>query len=165
VPRAPRARTLAHVLGLVGLLLLTPAPGLMLVARADSPAWMTGCWTGTRDGETFTERWFVADAATLIGTSHTVKAGVLSAFEFLRVVQKGEVAVYVAQPQGAPPTEFTATAQTTSDITFVNPTHDFPKRIGYRRLDATHLTAWIDGGEGGKGPRLEFAMTRTRCEP
>jgi hypothetical protein len=155
----------AHLLGFVGLLVLTPGSRTMLEARADSPVWMTGCWAGTRDGETFTERWFVADTATLIGTSHTVKAGVLSAFEFLRVVQKNGVAVYVAQPQGAPPTEFTATAQTTTEITFGNPMHDFPKRIGYRRLDATHLTAWIDGGAGGKGPRLEFAMTRTRCEP
>jgi hypothetical protein len=150
---------------MVALLVLTPGVGTMMVdARAELPAWMAGCWTGSRGAETFTERWVAADASTLIGTSHTVKGGVLSAFEFLRVVLKGGFAVYVAQPQGAPPTEFAATAQTATEITFENPAHDFPKRVGYRRLDASHLTAWIDGGANGKGPRLEFAMTRARCE-
>lgn len=128
------------------------------------PLWMVGCWTGSRGAETFTERWTAADAATLIGTSHTVKGGVLSAFEFLRVVLKAGVPVYVAQPNGVPPTEFTATGQTTAEITFSNPAHDFPKRVGYRRLDASHLTAWIDGGPDSTGSRLEFAMTRTRCD-
>jgi len=151
-------------LGLLGVLLLTPGPETPLAARADVPVWMTGCWTGSRGAETFTERWIAADAATLIGTSHTLKGGVLSAFEFLRVVLRGGVAVYVAQPNGVPPTEFTATAQTASEITFENPAHDFPKRVGYRRLDAAHLTAWIDGGPGAAGPRLEFAMTKSPCD-
>jgi hypothetical protein len=152
------------LLGLVGLLaLLAPGPP-PLAAAAELPRWMTGCWTGSRGAETFTERWVAADASTLIGTSHTVKGGVLSAFEFLRVVLKGAAAVYVAQPNGVPPTEFAATAQTPAEITFENPAHDFPKRVGYRRLDGTHLTAWIDGGPGAKGPRLEFAMTKTACD-
>lgn len=135
-----------------------------LAARAELPRWMAGCWSGSRDGEQFSERWIVADAAAMIGTSHTVKSGALSAFEFLRVVLKGGTAVYIAQPNGAPPTEFAATGQSTSTIVFVNPSHDFPKRVGYRLVDATHLTAWIDGGAGAAGPRFEFPMTRASCD-
>jgi hypothetical protein len=151
----------------VALAALTLAPDLRpgLEAGADVPTWIIGCWTGSRGAETFTERWFAADASTLMGTSHTVKGGVLTAFEFLRVVMKAGVPVYVAQPQGAPPTEFAATAQSAAEVTFENPAHDFPKRVGYRRVDATHLTAWIDGGTSGKGPRIEFPMSKTRCEP
>ena len=134
-------------------------------ARAELPRWFAGCWSGSRDGEQFTERWLVADDTTMIGTSHTLKGGRLSAFEFLRVVLKGGVAVYVAQPGGAAPTEFTATEQSSTVIVFANPGHDFPKRVGYRLVDATHLTAWIDGGASGGGPRLEFAMTKAPCEP
>ena len=149
----------------LGLAVLMASGALVAVeARADLPTWMVGCWTGSRGAETFNERWVAADATTLIGTSHTVKGGTLSAFEFLRVVMRGGVAVYVAQPNGVPPTEFTATAQTTAEVTFANPAHDFPKRVGYRRLDATHLTAWIDGGPGATGPRVEFAMARVACE-
>lgn len=150
--------------GLLAALLLTSGTAAPIAARAELPVWITGCWTGSRGAETFTERWTAADASTLIGTSHTVKAGALSAFEFLRVVLKDGVPVYVAQPNGVPPTEFRATAQRAGEITFENPAHDFPKRVGYRRIDASHLTAWIDGGAGAKGPRLEFAMTRTPCD-
>ena len=136
-----------------------------VAARAELPRWFAGCWSGSRDGEQFAERWIVADEATMIGTSHTVKGGRLSAFEFLRVVLKGGAAVYIAQPGGAAPTEFTATEQSPTVVVFANPAHDFPKRVGYRLVDATHLTAWIDGGADGKGPRLEFAMTKAPCEP
>ena len=136
-----------------------------LDARAELPRWFAGCWSGAGDGGQVTERWIAAGQATLIGTSHTLKNGVLSAFEFLRVVLKNGIAVYVAQPNGAPPTEFTAVEQSSSAIVFTNPAHDFPKRVGYRLVDATHLHAWIDGGPEGKGPRIEFAMTRTSCDP
>ena len=64
-----------------------------------------------------------------------------------------------------PPTEFIATSSSASEITFENPAHDFPKRVGYRRVDATHLTAWIDGGAAQSGGRMTFAMTRESCQP
>jgi hypothetical protein len=146
---------------LAALLTGAPAP---LAARADLPRWMAGCWSGSRGGERFTERWIVADAATMIGTSHTVKDGTLNAFEFLRVVLKGGTAVYIAQPNGVAPTEFAATGQSSSRIVFVNSSHDFPKRVGYQLVDATHLTAWIDGGAGGAGQRFEFPMTKASCD-
>lgn len=129
------------------------------------PRWMAGCWSGAMRGAVVTERWVVADGATLIGTSHTVKDGAVSAFEFLRVVVKTGVATYVAQPGGAPPTSFAATSQSAGAITFENPGHDFPKRIGYQRVDATHLIAWIDGGAAGAGRRVEYPMARVACEP
>ncbi|MGD9903051.1 MAG: DUF6265 family protein [Vicinamibacterales bacterium] len=154
--------TLAGRMGMLGVVATLAGGGPAGAAGADLPRWMAGCWSGSRDGETFTERWITADAATLIGTSHTVKDGALTGFEFLRVVVKGGVPVYVAQPGGAPPTEFTATSESAEAVVFENPSHDFPKRVGYRRVDPTHLTAWIDGGAGATGPRLEFAMTR--CE-
>lgn len=150
---------------LVAALATVSVPPATLVAAGDLPAFMVGCWSGSRDGQVFTERWVRADAATLIGTSHTTKGGVLREFEFLRVVMKDGTPTYVAQPGGAPATEFAAASEGDAEIVFANPAHDFPKRIGYRRLDATRLTAWIDGGTGAPGSRLEFAMTRTPCEP
>jgi hypothetical protein len=131
---------------------------------ADLPRWIAGCWSGARGGERFTERWTVADGATLLGVAHTLKGGTLSAFEFLRIVVRADTLVYIAQPGGAPPTEFAAAPaeRSASAITFANPTHDFPKRVGYRRPRPNGLTAWIDGGAGG-GSRIEYAMTRIDC--
>ena len=127
------------------------------------PVWIVGCWAGEQAGERFHERWIAADSATLLAVSHTVKAGKMTAFEFLRVVMKGGKATYVAQPGGVPPTEFVATSQTGDRIVFENAAHDFPKRVIYERSGTDRLTASIDGGAAG-GQRIEFAMTRERCE-
>jgi hypothetical protein len=136
-------------------------------AAAELPRWIAGCWSGTRGAERFTERWAVADRDTLLGVAHTVKDAAVSAFEFLRIVVRGDRLVYIAQPGGAPPTEFTAAPadQSPSAITFANPKHDFPKRVGYRMPGVEALTAWIDGGAGSQAPRIEYAMTREPCEP
>ena len=127
------------------------------------PTWMIGCWAGERGGEKFHERWTGGDDSTLLGVAHTTKAGKLAAFEFLRVVVKEGRAVYVAQPNGAPPTEFAATASTTNRVVFENPAHDFPKRVTYERSGADRLTASIDGGSE-KANRIEYPMTRAACD-
>ncbi len=136
-------------------------------AAAELPRWIAGCWSGNRGAERFTERWAVADNDTLLGVAHTVTGATVSAFEFLRIVVRGDRLVYIAQPGGAPPTEFTAAPadQSPSAITFANPQHDFPKRVGYRMPGVEALTAWIDGGAGSQAPRIEYAMTRVPCEP
>jgi hypothetical protein len=156
--------TLALVLALLG----NPAPvdlesrAVILQPASALPAWMAGCWSGTRDGERFHERWTQADGSTLLGVSHTVKGGKLTAFEFLRVILKDGRAVYVAQPGGVPPTEFVATSMTAGRVVFENAAHDFPKRVLYERSGADGLTAAIDGGASSK-QRVEFAMTREAC--
>jgi hypothetical protein len=141
---------------------LAPAAVIWQPASSPLPVWMAGCWAGERAGQRFDERWVVADAATLLAVAHTTKNGRMTAFEFLRVVARNGKAVYVAQPGGAPPTEFTATTMTATRVVFENPSHDFPKRVTYERLGADRLTASVDGG-AASGQRLEFAMSRRAC--
>lgn len=131
---------------------------------AELPQWLAGCWAGVRGDERFHERWTAVDDATLMGLGYTVKRGRLASFEYFRIVMKEGRAVYIAQPSGAPPTEFPASAASGTEVTFENLGHDFPKRVSYRRVDATHLTAWIDGGPAS-AQRIEFVMQRTSCEP
>jgi hypothetical protein len=45
---------------------------------------------------------------------------------------------------------------------FVNMAHDFPKRVAYKKVDATTLLAWIDAGPKGS-LRVEFPMKRVDC--
>lgn len=127
------------------------------------PTWIAGCWAGERGGERFHERWIAADPATMLGLGHTVKDGKTTAFEFLRIVAKGDRPTYVAQPGGAPPTEFVASSQSDERIVFENPAHDFPKRVIYERSGTDRLTASIDGGATSR-ERVEFAMTRQPCD-
>ena len=159
-------RVMAGIVMMTWMSTAGPAGSTTAPTTAALPEWIAGCWSGTRGAERFTERWIAADATTLIGVAHTLKDGRLSAFEFLRVVVRGDRLVYIAQPNGVPPTEFAAPPadQTPTAITFGNPQHDFPKRVGYRKTGPTGLTAWIDGGAAG-GSRIEYAMTRTPCEP
>jgi hypothetical protein len=47
-----------------------------------------------------------------------------------------------------------------TEAVFENPTHDFPKRIGYRLVSSDSLEAWIDGGAESKGPKISYGSTR-----
>ena len=160
-----RRRSTVLVVTIAALVFPALSPG-RATAAAELPRWIAGCWSGTRGAERFTERWAVADNDTLLGVAHTVKDAAVSAFEFLRIVVRGDRLVYIAQPGGAPPTEFAAAPadQSPSAITFANSQHDFPKRVGYRQSGVNALTAWIDGGPTSTS-RIEYAMTRVDCEP
>jgi hypothetical protein len=78
-------------------------------------------------------------------------------FEFLRIVERDGGLVYVAQPNGRPPTDFVLTELTGDSATFENPAHDFPKTIRYaRRGDG--LEARV--GDGGQRSET-FTFRRT----
>jgi hypothetical protein len=68
------------------------------------------------------------------------------AFEFLRMIERDGGLVYIAQPNGRPPTEFTLTAITADSATFENPMHDFPKMIRYTRRADGSLEAIVSDG-------------------
>ncbi|MBX3096338.1 MAG: hypothetical protein KF812_05695 [Fimbriimonadaceae bacterium] len=97
-------------------------------------AWLTGNWSGTR-GSTgqiaFEERWSPPSGGAMLAVSRTVSQNRMSAFEFLRVIERDGGLVYIAQPNGAPPTEFLLTEFSPTRAVFANPRHDYPKRIVY----------------------------------
>lgn len=159
----PAARTAAVLLVMLMAAPSTPT-GQVREAVLDLPRWLVGCWSGGSGDLRFRERWTAADAQTLLGVGYTVAQDGLRSFEYLRVVIEEGRAIYIAQPSGAPATKFTASALTAREVTFENLTHDFPKRVSYRRVDATHLLAWIDGGTSASR-RIEFPMQRESCEP
>jgi hypothetical protein len=151
-------------LALAGVVL---AVALAAPARAQSASgelhWLAGCWSGTQGAERYEERWVRASDEMWLGTSYTVRGGRVVAFEFLRIESRAEDRVYVAQPGGRAPTEFVAPAPGEERaIVLTNPSHDFPKRVGYESERNDRLTAWIDGGQGTK--RIVYAMQRVRCE-
>lgn len=122
-------------------------------------AWLSGAWVGTRGTNgaiSFEERWSPPKGGAMLAVARTVSRDRMSAFEFLRIVERDGGLVYVAQPGGAPPTEFVLTELTAKRAVFDNPRHDYPKRIAYKLSPEGVLTATIGFLKGGTRRRFEF---------
>jgi hypothetical protein len=111
-------------------------------------AWLAGIWSGGDGRLTFEEHWTPSAGGAMLAVSRTVKGDRMVAFEYLRIVERDGTLVYIAQPNGRPPSEFTLTAVTADSVTFENPAHDFPKMIRYsRRADGSLEARVSDGGQ------------------
>jgi hypothetical protein len=133
-----------------------PAPAK---AAMDDLAWLAGAWVGTRGAGGTTsieERWSPPLGGAMLGVSRTVSRGRMSAFEYVRIVERDGGLVYIAQPGGAAPTEFVLTELGGMRAVFENPRHDYPKRIVYELSAEGGLSATIGFTRGGTPRRFEF---------
>jgi hypothetical protein len=152
----------------VGVLLLSVSAAAGAQAApptvVESMGWLSGCWGGEHGSTTFREIWTVAAPDLMIGLNVTTQPSKPAQFEYLRIERRDGQPAYVAQPGGAPPTAFArdAGSSTPDTAVFGNPRHDFPKRVGYRRVEPNGVLAWIDGGASGEG-RVEYPMKRAAC--
>jgi hypothetical protein len=121
-------------------------------------AWISGAWVGKRSsGTEVEERWSPPKGGAMLATSRSVNtSGRMSAFEFLRINEREGGLVYVAQPGGAPPTEFILTEWSSKRAVFDNPRHDYPKRIVYELTESGGLVATTGYIKGGTPRRFEF---------
>ncbi len=108
--------------------------------------WLPGVWAGTLGSSEIEERWTPAAGGSMLAISRTIRGGVMNAFEFLCIVERGGGLVYAAMPNGRQPaTEFALTKIEGESLTFENPAHDFPKMIRYSRRPDGSLEAVISG--------------------
>jgi len=122
-------------------------------------AWLSGAWVGRRGTSGTTsieERWSQPLGGAMLATSRTVSRGKMSAFEYLRILERDGGLVYIAQPGGAAPTEFVLTELGAKRAVFENPRHDYPKRIVYELSAEGGLSATIGFTKGGTPRRFEF---------
>ncbi len=137
-------------------LLVTPVPAALAEsAGTDGLDWMLGCWESS--DETVTEAWVRDSDGSFTGFAVALADGEIAFFELLRMRRdESRRWVYVAYPAGGAPTEFVAEERAAEEraadsVLFVNPTHDYPQEIAYRR-DGDLLLARISA-LGGKEPR------------
>lgn len=100
----------------------------------------------------------------MLGTSRTIRSGLLVAFEFMqiRVADEGRIAL-IAQPSGNPPTTFFVKSMNATRVVFENPKHDFPQRVSYARNADGALHARVEGVVDGKERSVDFPMHRVDC--
>ena len=141
-----------------------PAP-----APADTgaalPAWLAGAWVTVRGSRTIEEQWNAPRGGVMLATGRTTQGDRLVEFEFLRIVRRNGSLVFIAQPNGAPPTEFALTAQGPDSVRFENPAHDFPQVVRYRLAGPGALVAVVSAVSGGKERAIRFDYRRPGAEP
>ena len=99
---------------------------------------------------------------TMIGTGRTVRADTLAEYELIVLRAVNGTLAYEAHPSGQAVATFTA-REAGDSVVFSTPAHDFPQRVGYRRVGADSLVAWIEGERNGRTRRIEFLYRRVRC--
>lgn len=112
---------------LLFLMLLLSAP--LLADQIDQLSWLSGRWV---EAET-EEHWSTVEGGTMLAYNRSVKDGKTVFFEFLRIHENPEGIIYWASPLGGKPTPFKLKELSEQRVLFVNPEHDFPQRIEYRR--------------------------------
>jgi hypothetical protein len=133
-----------------------PAPAKAAIGDL---AWLAGAWVGTKGtagATSIEERWSPPLGGAMLAVSRTVSRGKMSAFEYLRIIERDGGLVYIAQPGGAAPTEFVLTELTKTRAVFDNPRHDYPKRIVYELASEGVLHATIGFAKGGTPRRFDF---------
>jgi hypothetical protein len=122
-------------------------------------AWLAGEWRGDAGASSIEEHWTAPAAGAMFAVARTIKGDRTVAFEFLRIIERDGRLVYIAQPNGRPPTEFVLTAIGERGATFENAAHDFPKVIRYAvQADGTLEARVSDGGE--RSETFRFARHR-----
>lgn len=111
-------------------------------------AWLAGSWRITRaNGEITEETWTTPSGGLMVGMGRTVQSGKPTFHEYLRIEARGNQIVYLAQPKGAPATEFILVPGDGKRAVFENAAHDWPKRIRYERTNKG-LAVRVDGDVG-----------------
>ena len=125
--------------------------------------WLAGCWIGESPRRVVEEQWLPPRGNAMVGVGRTTAGDTLVEYELVLVRLVGGRLRYEAHPSGQPSATFVAGEVSDTMVVFENAEHDFPRRVGYRRLGRDSLGAWIDGTVGGRTRRIDFPYRRDRC--
>ncbi len=150
--------------------------GLVVVARTlesssqsppktsiDKLAWLAGCLE-LRDGDKLVEEDRMAVRhGSMLGMGRTTSSKGLGDYELSLIREREGKLVYEAHPAGQEGAVFTAVAVSNDSVVFSAPEHDYPQVVGYKRIGADSVLAWIDGKMQGKPMRVDFPYRRVAC--
>ena len=129
----------------------------------DQLSWLAGCWESTGPGPHGDEQWMTPRGGLMLGMARTVKGGVATQFEQMRIREQEGGLVFTSKPSGQQEASFTAIQIDSALVVFENKSHDFPQRIIYRLNQDGTLSARIEGEQGRKASGFDFPMRRAAC--
>jgi Domain of unknown function (DUF6265) len=138
--------------------------GLFLPPTVQSVRWLAGCLEARTPEKVVEEVRLPPRASAMLGMGRTTtaKRGMI-AYELTVIREQGDGLVFEAYPSGQAPEVFRATVTSSDSVVFAAPEHDYPQIVGYRRIGADSVLAWIDGEMHGKRERIEFPYRRVGC--
>lgn len=125
--------------------------------------WLQGCWHNSSAQRIIEEQWTAPRGRSMLGVGRTLRGDSLVEYELVVVRERAGVLTYQAHPSGQASALFTAQTVSDSMVVFENAAHDFPQRVGYRRVGSDSLLAWIEGSLQGTDRRIVFPYARARC--
>jgi len=131
-----------------------------IAAAAPDLGWLAGRWT-TDDGRSWTEEtWSVPRGGVMLGTGLSGEGDAAGRFEFMRIAADpdGRLTFWGA-PEGQAPVPFRSQSGGADEAVFVNPAHDYPQRIAYRREGAV-LIATISRADGSKAQSWRYTSAQ-----
>jgi hypothetical protein len=137
--------------------------GAQTAQRIATIGWLAGCLEMRSANRVVEEQRMAERAGTMLGMGRTVGARGLGDYELTLIREEGGRLSFEAHPKGQPSATFAARVVSADSVVFELPTHDFPQRVGYRRVGADSVLAWVEGTMSGKMRRIEFPYARVPC--
>jgi hypothetical protein len=128
-------------------------------------SFMAGCWRGDAGTDkTIEEHWTAADSDVMLATTRYLDdhTGRTRGWELSRIVADSAGIVLFPAPGGNQQGRFRMAATGAGEARFEDPTHDFPRRIIYRRVDARHLLVRVDRSEADREAQ-EYRFESVAC--
>lgn len=126
--------------------------------------WLVGQWENSMPNGLLTETWKKENDSTFSGKSYFIinKKDTIHS-ETIILKQIKDDLIYSPTVKGQNNDKaviFKLTTATTKEFTFENPTHDYPKKIVYKMVNATNLVATISGIQQGKPSSESYPMKK-----
>lgn len=127
--------------------------------------WLIGNWVTHFPEADVYESWKRVNDHELAGYSYTRQQGDSIPFESIQLIENENGLHYIVTGAGHPSdssVRFTASQVKDDFLQFENPQHDFPTRIGYRRITPDSIYAEISGVQAGREERQGFPLQRIK---
>jgi hypothetical protein len=125
--------------------------------------WLIGNWENKLPDGLLVESWKKDNDSTYSGNSYFINTKDTVHFESIILIQKEDELIYTATVPGQnddEPVDFKMTLANESNFTFENPTHDYPQKITYKKINPNNLVATISGKQQGKETQESYPMKR-----
>lgn len=127
--------------------------------------WILGNWKNISEDQVATETWSRLNDSVLSGSSLiTIDKDTISS-ETIRIEQHGDTVYYIPTVKDLndnKPIRFTMILLSDTSMAFVNPAHDFPQQITYKKVNEDSLFAEISGTKNGKFMSIPFPFKRAQ---